>query len=45
MIYCRNNFQMNIADSTGSCWVTAFSEDAEKVLGMPAQVGGLKGKR
>lgn len=34
---------MNIADATGSRWITAFNEDAEKILGMPAQeLGELK---
>lgn len=34
---------MNIADATGSRWVTAFNEDAEKILGMSAQeLGELK---
>lgn len=34
---------MNIADATGSRWITAFSEDAEKILGMSAQeLGELK---
>lgn len=35
--------QMNIADATGSRWITAFNEDAEKILGMSAQeLGELK---
>ncbi|KYM93577.1 Replication protein A 70 kDa DNA-binding subunit [Cyphomyrmex costatus] len=34
---------MNIVDATGSRWITAFSEDAEKILGMSAQeLGELK---
>ncbi|XP_032668009.1 replication protein A 70 kDa DNA-binding subunit-like [Odontomachus brunneus] len=34
---------MNIADATGSRWITAFNEDAEKILGMSAQeLGELK---
>ncbi|XP_029671382.1 replication protein A 70 kDa DNA-binding subunit-like [Formica exsecta] len=34
---------MNIGDGTGSRWITAFNEDAEKILGMSAQeLGELK---
>ncbi|XP_029174342.1 replication protein A 70 kDa DNA-binding subunit-like [Nylanderia fulva] len=34
---------MNIADATGNRWITAFNEDAEKILGMSAQeLGELK---
>ncbi|KAL0108123.1 hypothetical protein PUN28_015019 [Cardiocondyla obscurior] len=34
---------MNIADATGNRWITAFNEDAEKILGMTAQqLGALK---
>ncbi|EZA51712.1 Replication protein A 70 kDa DNA-binding subunit [Ooceraea biroi] len=34
---------MNIADATGSRWITAFNEDAEKIFGMSAQeLGELK---
>jgi len=34
---------MSIADATGSRWITAFNEDAEKILGMSAQeLGELK---
>lgn len=34
---------MNIVDATGSRWITAFNEDAEKILGMSAQeLGELK---
>ncbi|XP_014477578.1 PREDICTED: replication protein A 70 kDa DNA-binding subunit [Dinoponera quadriceps] len=34
---------MNIADATGSRWITAFNEEAEKILGMSAQeLGELK---
>jgi len=34
---------MNIVDATGNRWITAFSEDAEKILGMSAQeLGELK---
>ncbi|XP_012231039.1 replication protein A 70 kDa DNA-binding subunit [Linepithema humile] len=34
---------MNIADATGSRWITAFNDDAEKILGMSAQeLGELK---
>ncbi|XP_011696922.1 PREDICTED: replication protein A 70 kDa DNA-binding subunit [Wasmannia auropunctata] len=34
---------MNIVDATGSRWITAFSEQAEKILGMSAQeLGELK---
>lgn len=28
---------MNIVDATGSRWITAFNEDAEKILGVSAQ--------
>lgn len=42
-IYCPDDLQMNIADATGSRWITAFNEDAEKILGMSAQeLGELK---
>ncbi|XP_071577966.1 replication protein A 70 kDa DNA-binding subunit [Temnothorax nylanderi] len=34
---------MSVVDATGSRWITAFSEDAEKILGMSAQeLGELK---
>lgn len=34
---------MNIADATGSRWITVFNEDSEKILGMSAQeLGELK---
>ncbi|KAL6256338.1 hypothetical protein P5V15_012455 [Pogonomyrmex californicus] len=34
---------MNIADATGSRWITAFNEEAEKILGASAQeLGELK---
>lgn len=34
---------MELADATGSRWVTAFNDDAEKILGMSAQeLGELK---
>lgn len=34
---------MNLVDATGSRWITAFNDEAEKVLGMSAQeLGELK---